>query len=140
MMPTLAAITITEQLVILQKNYIALKYKVQALMKVGYVSFDFGKIGGLNVTSSPLPNHPRPKIIFLTEDLAKGVKTQVNDVKTPMKIIHETLVQGKFFQPKEAKVMKEEGQSEELCNHYCKYHANLSGHTIQDCAEFRGIV
>ena len=53
-----------------------------------------------------------------------------------MEIIDETLVQAKFLQPKEGKMIKEEGQSEELCSHYYKYHANLSGHTIQDCVEF----
>ena len=37
-------------------------------------------------------------------------------------------------------MMKKEGQNEEVCSHYCKYHANLLGHTIQDCAEFQGMV
>ena len=100
------------------KNYTALKHKVQALMNARYVSFDFGKTKGPNVTSNLLPNHPRPKINALVEDLAKGVKTRVDDVKTPMEIIYEAFVQVKLLQPKEGKNRKEEGQSEEISSHY----------------------
>ena len=76
-------------------------------MKVGYVNFDFGKTGGPNVTSNLLPNHLGPKINALMKDLTKGVKTQVDDVKTSMEFIYEELVQAKFHQSKEMKEMKE---------------------------------
>ena len=82
------------------ENYLALKHKVQALMKARYVSFDYNEIGDPIVTSNPLPNHPRPKINALVEDLVERVETYINDVKTLMRVIHEALVQAKFFQPK----------------------------------------
>ena len=90
-------------------------------MKVGYISFDFGKTGGPNVTSNPFLNQSRTKINALIEDPVERVKARVDDIKTYMGVIHKALVQVKFFQPKERKVIKEEGQNEELCSHYCKY-------------------
>ena len=41
-------------------------------MKTRYISFDFGKTRGPNVTSNPLPNHLALKINALTEDLAES--------------------------------------------------------------------
>ena len=34
-------------------------------------------------------------------------------------------------------MIKRKEQSGAVCNQYCQYHANLAGHIIQDCAEFR---
>ena len=99
-------------------------------MKVRYVSFNFGKTRDPNVISNLLPNHLEPKINALMKDPTKGVKTQVDDVKTSMEFIYEELVQAKFHQSKEGKEMKEKGQNEDIHSHYYKYHANLSGHTI----------
>ena len=57
------------------ENCLALKHKVQALKKVGYVNFDYNKIDGPNVTIYPLSNHLGPKINALTEDSIGLVKT-----------------------------------------------------------------
>ena len=77
-------------------------------MKVGYVNFDYNEIGGPNVTINPLSNHLGPKINALTEDSIKLVKTQVNNVKTPMKSVYKALVLAKILQPEEEKMMKKE--------------------------------
>ena len=50
------------------ENCTALKRRVQALVKAGYLDFNFNKGIGPNITSNLLPNHPRPKINALTED------------------------------------------------------------------------
>ena len=83
-----------------------LKRKVQDLMKVGYVSFDYKATGGPNVTSNPLPNHLGPKINALTEDSTESIKTQASNVKTPMKSVYKALVLAKIVRPEEGKMMK----------------------------------
>ena len=122
------------------ENCLALKHKVQALMKIGYVSFDYNKTGGPNVTSNLLPNHPRSKINALTKGLTGLVKTQLNNVKTPMENVYKALVLAKIFRPEEGKMMKGEEKNGIVCNHYCQYHVDLLGHTIHDCAEFQKMV
>ena len=79
------------------KNYQALKNQVQALKNAGYVNFGFDKAGGPNVVSNPLPNHSGPKISSILESSTKRRKTCIRDVITHMKVIHEKLVQVKFF-------------------------------------------
>ena len=106
-------------------------------MKADYVSFDYNVMGGLNITSNPLPNHPRPKINALIEDSTRSVKTRVSNVKMPMKNVYKALILAKILHPKETKMIKGEGQSETICYQYCQYHANLVGHVLQDCAEFQ---
>ena len=96
----------------------ALKRKVQDLMKAGYVSFDYNATSSLNVTSNPLPNHPRPKINALTEDSTRIVKTRVSDVKTPMENVYKTLIQAKILYPEETEMIKEEEQNMIVCNQY----------------------
>ena len=71
----------------------ALKNNVQALKNAGYVSFGYDKAGGPNVTSNLLPNHFRPKINVVLENLTEGRKNSIRDVITPMRVIYEKLVQ-----------------------------------------------
>ena len=75
----------------------ALKCKVQDLMKAGYVSFDYNASRGPNVTNNPFPNHPRPKISALTKDSTGSLKTRVSDVKMPMENVYKALVLPKSF-------------------------------------------
>ena len=113
------------------KNYLALKRKVQDLMKVRYVSFNYNVAGGLNVTNNPLPNHSGPKINALTEDSIESLKTRVNNVKTPMENVYKALTLAKVLHLEETKMIKgEEGQNRTVCNQYCQYHADMVGHTI----------
>ena len=112
------------------ENCLALKRKVQDLMKAGYVSFDYNATGGPNVTNNPLPNHPGPKINALTEDSTRSIKTQVSNVKTPMKSVYKALVLAKILQPEEGRIMKEGEQNETMCDHYCHYPDDLAEHAI----------
>ena len=106
------------------ENYLALKCKVQDLMKAGYVSFDYSTIGGPNITNNPLPNHLRPKINALTDDLTRSVKIRVNDVKMPMRSVYEALVQAKILHLEKIKKIKGEEQNGTVCNQSFQYHAN----------------
>ena len=82
------------------ENYLALKNQVQALKNAGYVSFGFDKAGGPNVISNPLPNYSGPKINAILKTFMEERKTCVQDVITPMGLIHEKLVEAGFFQPR----------------------------------------
>ena len=103
------------------KNWLALKNQVQAFKNVGYVNFDYDKIGGPNVISNLLPNHSGPKINGVLESFTEGRKTCIMDVMTPMRVIHEELVQAKVLQSRKRKAVKEES----LNRGYCQYHAEV---------------
>ena len=75
----------------------ALKNNVQALKNVGYVSFDFDKVGGPNVISNPLSNHSGPRINAILENPTEGRKTCIGDVITPMEVIHKELIQARIL-------------------------------------------
>ena len=79
------------------KNYLALKNKVQVLKNAGYVSFDYDKVGGPNVTSNPLPNHFGPKINVVLENSTEGRKTCIKDIITPIGVIHEKLTKAEVL-------------------------------------------
>ena len=88
------------------KNCLALKRKVQDLMKAGYVSFDYNAVGSPNVTNNPLPNHPGPKINALVKDSIESVKTRVSDVKTLMKNVYKTLILVKILHLEGTRMIK----------------------------------
>ena len=75
------------------ENCIALKLRVQAFVKVGYLDFNFNKGMGPNITGNPLPNHPKPKINALNEDCGLKVKDRIDEVKMCMDNVFEVLVQ-----------------------------------------------
>ena len=108
------------------ENCLALKNQVQALKNVGYVNFGFDKVGGPNVISNHLPNHSRPKINAVLESFSERRKTCVKNVITPMKVIHEELVQAGFLQSKRGEAIEEE----RLNKGYYQYHAKAQGHVI----------
>ena len=53
-----------------------------------------------------------------------------------MGVIHEKLVQVRFLRPKR----RETVEKEKLNKDYYLYHAEIQGHGIQECNEFREIV
>ena len=119
----------------------ALKRKVQDLIKAGYVNFDYNALEGPNITNNPLPNHPEPKINALTEDSTVSVKTKVSNVKTPLENVYKTLIQAKILHPRETEMIKgEKDQNGARGHQYCQYHADWAEHTIQGCAEFQKMV
>ena len=84
----------------------ALKRKVQDLMKARYVSFDYNTTGGSNITNNPLPNHSRPKINAFTEDSTTSVKAKVSNVKTPMEDVYKALIQAKILHLRKTEMIK----------------------------------
>ena len=114
------------------ENCIALKRRVQALMKAGYIDFNFNKRMGPNNTGNPLPNHPEPKINALSEDCGLKVKDRIDKVKMRMDNVFEMLVQVQLLQARKREEVKKGEQSSQ----YCKYHNGCMGHTIQECTEF----
>ena len=57
-----------------------------------------------------------------------------------MKSVYKALVLAKILRPREERMIKEGEQNGTKCNHYCHYHADLAGHAIHDCVEFRKVV
>ena len=103
------------------ENCLALKNNVQALKNTDYVSFDFDKGRGPNVTSNPLPNHYVLRINAVLENPTGGRKTCVRDVITSMGVIHKKLIQARSLQSKKREAI-EEGS---LNKGYCQYHAEV---------------
>ena len=101
-----------------------------------YVNFSYNKDGGPNIISNPLPNHSGPKINGVLESFMDERKTCIQDVITPIGVIHEELIQTGFIQSKRGEAVKEES----LNKGYCQYHAKVHGHHIQECTKFRDIV
>ena len=60
------------------ENCKALKYRVQALIKGGYL--DFLDESKPNVTADPLPNHAGPNVNTIMEDLGTRIKIKVDEV------------------------------------------------------------
>ena len=110
----------------------ALKNQVQALKNVGYVNFGYNKDGVPNIISNPLPNHSGPKINEILENSMDEKKTCIQDVIMPIKVIFQKLIQARFLQPRKREAIKKE----ELSRDYCHYHAEVQGHSIQECNEF----
>ena len=83
--------------------------------------FGYDKAGGPNVVSNPLPNHSEPKINTILEDSIEERKTCVRDVITPMKVIHEKLVQTEFLRTRR----RETTEENRLSKGYCQYHVEV---------------
>ena len=62
------------------ENCLPLKYKVQSLIKARWL--DFNKSNRPNVTANPLPNHARPNVNTIMEELGTQTKTKVGEVKS----------------------------------------------------------
>ena len=73
------------------ENCLSLKYKVQSLIKVGWL--DFNKSNGPNVTTNPLPNHTRPNVNTIIEELGTRIKTKMDEVKSLMDEVCKVLIE-----------------------------------------------
>ncbi|XWS34981.1 hypothetical protein CRYUN_Cryun21dG0084600 [Craigia yunnanensis] len=62
------------------ENCWPLKYKVQSLIKAGWL--DFNKNSGPNVTAYPLPNHIGPIINVVIKEPRRKIKVKVTKVKS----------------------------------------------------------
>ena len=56
-----------------------MKYKVQLLIKVGWL--DFNRNNRPNVMANPLPNHVEPNVNAIVEESSMKIKTRVDEVK-----------------------------------------------------------
>ena len=77
------------------------------------------------VIDNLLPNHVEPKVNAITKEQSQKIKTNVEDVKTPMKVIYEVLVMARFLE-----LRKEEQDKKEMSAHFYEYHTTAMGHTI----------
>ena len=68
----------------------ALKRRVQDLIKKGELTFEDEDIS--NVNRNLLPNHGRPKMNAMENSEEMQVKKNIKDVCMPMKLVHEVLV------------------------------------------------
>ena len=66
----------------------------------------------------------------------EGRKSSIRDVITLMEVIYDELLQARFLHSKKGKAVKEEN----LDKGYCRYHAKVQEHVIQECIDFREIV
>ena len=72
------------------ENCLRLKYKVQLLIKVGWL--DFNRNNGPYVTKNPLPNHVGPNINAIMEESSMRIKTRVDEVKSSMDEVYKVMV------------------------------------------------
>ena len=72
------------------KNCLPLKYKVQLLIKVGWL--DFNKNNGPNMIANSLPNHVRPNINAVMEESSMKIKTTVDEIKSSMDKVYRVMV------------------------------------------------
>nr|XP_012466340.1 unnamed protein product [Gossypium raimondii] len=99
-------------------------------INMGIVKFD--DPSGPNVAGNPLPSHPDPRVNAIAENGGKRAKTNVAEVKTPLKWVLKQMIDvGLTIQnlEKRPKGMRS----------YCEFHAK-EGHEIQECADFKALV
>ena len=70
------------------KDYTALKWMVNELIKRGELTFEDEDVP--NVNGNPLPNHEGPKVNAVED--SQGIKRDVKDVNMPMGLVFEALV------------------------------------------------
>ena len=106
------------------------------MKNAGYVNFGYNKDGVPNIISNPLPNHSGPKVNAISMSFKKERKAYVRNIITPLRVIYEKLAQVRFFQPGRGEAI----QDQDLRRYYCQYHAEVRGHSIQECGEFQEII
>lgn len=91
----------------------------------------------LNVNVNPLPKHNGrgSTCVNMVEAREKQVVIDVNDVRTPMKVIFEVPMKANVLKtiPPELEMQL---HSSNLANRY-KYHLGVTGHIIEECAIFK---
>ena len=72
------------------KDYIALKQKVNDLIKARALVFDDENV--LDINKNPLSDHQRPEINAIERDLELLIEKDIKAVCMPMEIVHEALI------------------------------------------------
>ena len=93
------------------ENCTALKRRVQDLIKKGELTFEDEDIPDVN--RNPLPNHGGPRINAIESSEEMQVKRSVEDVRMPMKLVHEVLVKVGRLEGCQRK--KEKARDQEKC-------------------------
>ena len=109
------------------ENCFPLKYKVQSLIKTGWL--DFNKNNEPNVTANPLSNHVGPNVNTIMEELAPWTKSKMDEAKSSMDEVYKALIE--MWVILEMKIL--EGN---YC--YCR-EASLSS-TIKKCERFKALL
>ena len=112
------------------EDCIALKWRVSEFIKKGELTFEDEDIS--NVNGNPLLNHGGHKVNAVEDSENLQVKKDVQDVRMPMRLVHEALVKAGRLKGRQEK--EEEEMSQEKA--YCQYHDKVMGHSIQECPEF----
>ncbi|XP_022728769.1 uncharacterized protein LOC111284341 [Durio zibethinus] len=115
------------------KHCTILKHKVQGLITKGVLNFDTNQQGTPNINGNPLPNHTRPSINALIDGQTSCVKRRIEEVKTPIAKVFETLVKVDMLKSIEPQNYCEAVNSTESCH----YHKGALGHFIENCTQFR---
>ncbi|MCQ7416361.1 hypothetical protein NP118_23425, partial [Salmonella enterica] len=111
------------------ENCTALKYRVQELIKAGWLNFK--KEEGPNVDNNPLPNH-QVNAIDQCQDIIK--KADVTEIKTPKEKLFEILLVNGYVSIEYAH--KDLVQEEFDDNLTCLFHAGAKGHSLEQCHRF----
>ncbi|XP_020221065.1 uncharacterized protein LOC109803801 [Cajanus cajan] len=106
------------------ENCRALKFKVQSLIKAGWLSF---KEDNPNIGNNPLPGHGGPIVNSIEENKEQLMIRRVKDVKTPLNLIFEEMCKFGMLVGSHG---KDEG---------CGLHPGKS-HKIDECDEFKQIL
>ena len=69
---------------------------------------DFNKNNRLSVTKNPLPNHIRPNVNAIVEDLGLKIKTKVKEAKASMEEIYKVLLGVRVIPKREISDVKKE--------------------------------
>ncbi|XP_022751308.1 uncharacterized protein LOC111300005, partial [Durio zibethinus] len=104
------------------EHCIALKHKVQGLINEGVLNFDTSQQGTPNVNGNPL-----------IDGQTSYVKRRIEEVKTHMAKVFETLVKADMLKSIEPQNYSETVNSTESCH----YHRGALGHSIENCHQFR---
>ncbi|XP_016679122.2 uncharacterized protein [Gossypium hirsutum] len=96
------------------ENCLAFKKRVQDLIDADVLRFDSVS----NVTGNPLPNYTGGSVNAVTDEDSWQAKGDVNEVRTPLKILKEESTKDQSF---------------------CDFHG-VQGHDIQSCKEFRKLL
>ncbi|XP_016706957.1 uncharacterized protein [Gossypium hirsutum] len=80
---------------------------------------------------NPLPNHTDKGLNMISENMGEGVKTDIAEVKTPLKWVWKEIARRGLVISGFEKGWK--------TKNYCEFHHEI-GHKIQRCEEFRALV
>ena len=89
-----------------------------------------------DVNRNPLPDHQRPKVNVVENDLELLVEKDARVVRMSMKTVYKALLKAGMLEKEQEKKEKKENQERE----HCLYHKGSMGHSIQDCQDFLELV